>query len=259
MWSRAFAADGGRRHIVEMALGEDGRPHGARDERGEDEADDDDDGRGRGAERDEDEQGDDDQRQRQEHLDQAADDRVDPAAEIAHHEADRRPERGAEQRGERRDGEDVARADEDAGEHVAADLVGAEPVLGRRRRKRVEEVVGERIVGHEGRREGGAERPEEDDRRADQEGRAAQEDPDRRALLARRGCGRSGGLGRRARLGGRAHRPSSALRRGLSMTVTKSAMRVAPMKKAPIVRMPACSMAKSLALAAARTRLPMPW
>ena len=63
---------------------------------------------------------------------------VDDAAEIAGEQAERRAEQRAEQGRQRRDGQDVARADDDAREDVAAELVGAEPVVGRGRRQRVE-------------------------------------------------------------------------------------------------------------------------
>ena len=61
----------------------------------------------------------------------AAEDVVDHAAEVARDEPERGAEDGAEQRRERRDEQDVARADDDAREHVAAELVGAEPVVAR--------------------------------------------------------------------------------------------------------------------------------
>ncbi len=60
------------------------------------------------------------------------DDVVDEAAEIAGDQPERGAEHGAEQGCQRRDREDVARADDDAGEDVAAELVGAEPVVGAR-------------------------------------------------------------------------------------------------------------------------------
>ena len=56
---------------------------------------------------------------------------VDGAAEVARDQAERGAEDRAEQRRQRRDDQDVARADDDAREHVAAELVGAEPVVGR--------------------------------------------------------------------------------------------------------------------------------
>ena len=75
----------------------------------------------------------DDQRQREEGLDEAADDVVGEAAEVAHDQPERGAEHGAEQRRQRRDDQDVPRPDDHAREHVAAELVGAEPVGARRR------------------------------------------------------------------------------------------------------------------------------
>ena len=70
--------------------------------------------------------------QRQERVDDAADDLVDEAAEVAHHEADARPGDDAEQRRERRDHQRGARTGEHAREDVAAELVGAEQMAGAR-------------------------------------------------------------------------------------------------------------------------------
>ena len=72
-------------------------------------------------------------RQRQERLDDPAQHVVHGAAEVAGDQAQRGPEHRGEDRCQRRDDEDVARADDDAREDVAAELVGAEPVVGRRR------------------------------------------------------------------------------------------------------------------------------
>ena len=83
----------------------------------------------RGAERGEREQRDDDKRQRQDRLDDAAQGIVDEALEIADDEAERRARDGAEQRRERRNRENVAGADDHPREDVAAELVGAEPML----------------------------------------------------------------------------------------------------------------------------------
>ena len=58
--------------------------------------------------------------QRQERIDQPAEHLIEPAAEIAHGQAQRRAEDGAENGGQRSHGQDVARAHDDAGKDVAA-------------------------------------------------------------------------------------------------------------------------------------------
>ena len=71
----------------------------------------------------------DDDRDREERLHDAHEHVVHDAAEVAGDQAERGAADRAEQRRRRRDGEDVARADDDAREHVAPELVRAEPVV----------------------------------------------------------------------------------------------------------------------------------
>ena len=87
-----------------------------------------------------------DERNRQERLDEPAEHVVDEAAEVPHHEPDRRPEDGPEQSRQRGDDQDVARAYDHAGEHVAAELVGPEQVRARGRLVDPLEVLSVRAV-----------------------------------------------------------------------------------------------------------------
>ena len=72
-----------------------------------------------------------DERDREEGVDDPHDHVVDEPAEVAGDQAERRAEDRAEQGRRQRDGDDVARSDDDAREHVAPELVRAEEVRGR--------------------------------------------------------------------------------------------------------------------------------
>ena len=76
----------------------------------------------------------------------AREDVVDRAAEVAGDQAERGAEHGGQQRRQRRRDQDPLRAHDDAREHVAAEPVRAEPVVGRRRREVADRVGGQRVL-----------------------------------------------------------------------------------------------------------------
>ena len=133
MYGRPLPAQAGRLHVVELALPEHRRAHRARHDRREDDADHDDQGGLRAPEPDQRDDGDHDQRQREHGVHDPADRLVDEAAEEPGDQADHRPRDDAEDGRERCDAERVRRPGEHAREHVAAELVGPEPVCGARR------------------------------------------------------------------------------------------------------------------------------
>ena len=134
---------------------------------------------GRGPQRGQCQKGHDDGGQRQERIDQPAEHLIEPAAEIAHGQTQRRAEDGAENGGQRSHGQDVARAHDDAGKDVAAQLVGAEPMRIRGRRERLHDIGGEGVIGHRQRPEQRAEDAEGHDQRPDQKGRHRHQPPQR--------------------------------------------------------------------------------
>ena len=98
--------------------------------------------------------GEEDRRDRHEPVHEAHDDRVD-AAEIAGDEPDREAERDRETRDREPDEQRHVRAIDRAGEDVAAEVVGAEPVdLDRGGRRRCAGVHGERVAGEQRRGQG---------------------------------------------------------------------------------------------------------
>ena len=121
----------------------------------------------------------DDDRQRQQHVDEAHDDLVgEPPVEARDEADDAAPEQGEDGR-QRRDDEHGAGAGHGAGEHVAPEVVGAEPVrragrLERRPPRRRAKGLCVINVGEERHED-----PEEDDDEAGHEGRAAQQRPAR--------------------------------------------------------------------------------
>src|SRR5918992_1183132 len=88
---------------------------------------------------------------------------VDRPDEVAGHEPQRGSDDGGEDRGQRRDDQDVLRADDHAREDVPAELVGSEPVVGRRGEQVVDRVRGERVFRDEQLTEERAQHPEADD------------------------------------------------------------------------------------------------
>ena len=100
-----LAAQLGGRDVVELALGQDRRPHGAGDDRREQDAHDADDDERRRAQDDERQQRDEDDRQGQERLDDAAQDLVDATAVVAHDQAQQRPGHDPDERRRRGDHE----------------------------------------------------------------------------------------------------------------------------------------------------------
>ena len=112
-------------------------------------------------------------------------DAVRHAAEVAGDRAEQAADRGGEGHEQDRERDRDARAIDDAAEHVAAELVGAEGVIERWRLERGE-CLGERVVRRDQRREDRDDQPHERDRRARDRERLA---PDRRTRPPRRGPG----------------------------------------------------------------------
>ena len=77
---------------------------------------------------------------------------VQPAADVAGEQPSSHPHDHAEQHGDHRGADRGARPVDAAAEQVAAQLVGAEPMLGRRKRQPVGDVLLDRIVGSQGAR-----------------------------------------------------------------------------------------------------------
>ena len=214
---RPLAAQLGGGHVVELALRQHRGAHRAGDERREDEADDDDRRGRRRADRG-------DQRSSATMITGSASrastirPRMSSTSprEVAHDQPQRRAQHRAEQGRRRRDDQDVAGAGDDAREHVAAELVGAEPVLAGRRL--------EHVAGWSRRDPGGqpgltdrAEHPEADDDRADDEASStAQQRAQRLPRAAERASGCTagvigvGGPSARWTLTGRSRRGGSA-------------------------------------------------
>ena len=147
------------------------------------------------------------------------------------------------------DDQDVPGADDDPGQHVAADLVGAEPVRAGRAVVDRQQLLG--VAGSCGaiavpNTAHTTQNSRMDD--ADQEGRPAQQQPPRRGRGGPAGV-RDGDRAWRRRRDVR-HAPAPVRSRGLSTVDSTSAMSVATMYTTPIVRIPASSIGKSFAFAA---------
>ena len=102
--------------------------------------------RGGRAEGDDEQERDDHEGQREHGLHEPPDDQVEGAAEVAHGQAEGGAEDGAEDGGQRGDDQDVPGADDDPGQHVPAELVGAEPVRPRRAGVVGQQLLRERVV-----------------------------------------------------------------------------------------------------------------
>ena len=154
------------------------------------------------------------------------------------------PSDRADQGRQRRHGEDVARADDDAREHVAAELVGAEPVLGGRRHQRVQHVVGEGIVRHD-RRARRSRRPPRTARctRPIRKVRRARTPARTRSRRSRAASESAAGAGLRSASLIRARRTRM---RGLRQRVEQVGEQRRQGEDAPIVSTPACSIGKVL-------------
>ena len=170
MCAGALAPEARGGDIVQLTLGQHGGADGAGDDRGEAEPDHHDDGDIGGTKPGQGQEGHDHQRDGEEGVDEPADHLVNRTTQIAHEQAQERAADGAEQCSQRGHGQDVTRAHDDAREHVAPELVGAEPVLGRWRRQRAQEVVGQGVVGGEMATEQGADHPEQHDGQPDHKG-----------------------------------------------------------------------------------------
>ena len=100
-----------------------------------------------GAERGERQQRDQDDGQADQRFDDAAQDVVDDAAQVTHREAEHDTDHRPENRGRRGDDDDLAGAEDDAAEHVAAEAIGAEEVaFGERPDPLAERILPRRIV-----------------------------------------------------------------------------------------------------------------
>ena len=97
----------------------------------------------RGRDQDAEQQG----REGQEDVEDPADDAIDPAAEITRRDAERRADDGSDRRRDHAEQQRRAGAVDDAGQHVAAELVGPEPVLRRRRQVDAEQALRDRVIG----------------------------------------------------------------------------------------------------------------
>ena len=163
--SRSAAAPAQARclHVLEVCLAENGSADGARDDGREDGGDHDDDRPGRAtAERSDNSYRENDERDGQDGIDDPADGVVCDSLEVSRDQPEARPDERCEQRRERGDKEDVARAREHAGEHVSTEAVGAEPAAPTAPR-RSPSLVEARVEGGDAIAEERAEEPEEDD------------------------------------------------------------------------------------------------
>ena len=104
---------------------------------------------------------------RQQHVHEALQIEVDPAAEVRAAHAEHRARGGPEQGRAEADQERGARSVDEPGQDVASERVGAEPVLGARRRQHGAEVDRDRVVRRKPGRERGDEQHEHDDAGAD--------------------------------------------------------------------------------------------
>src|SRR3954447_12005178 len=120
----------------------------------------------------------DEEREREEEVDDAHDHRVDPTADVPREEADRGPDDQRHARGPEGDQQVDAPAVEDAREHVAPELVGAQWVTGGERRgERVERVEGVRVVRRQQRRRERRHDHDPEDRAPRDQRRVADEPP----------------------------------------------------------------------------------
>jgi len=148
----AGGAGAERGRALDIGLGQDAERHGARgagEDRHRDHADGDDDVLGVGAEDRHHRQREDDVGEAQHDVDGSHQQGLDPATPPGRED----PERHADQEGDGdtadADAERRARADQDAAEDVAAELVGAEPMCGGRRAQGLREVLAEGILGRQ--------------------------------------------------------------------------------------------------------------
>ena len=150
---RAGAGKPRRLDIAGMAAAVDLGPHQAGVERQVHDHRGDDDARHRVAEPGGDADGEHEEREGHDRVEEAADDAVGPAAGPAGDRAERGAEDERRGDGDERDAEIDAGGDDDPAEHVAAELVGAEEMGGRRRLQGGGRVGGERVVGNDPRPE----------------------------------------------------------------------------------------------------------
>ena len=163
------------RDVVELALLQDCGPDGPSDDQGENETDDDDECEGARPDRDDEEEGNDHDGKGQGGVDDPSDKHVERATEIALGKADRRSDNRAQKGGKGGDLEDVAGADYHPGQNVLTDVIGPEPVGGRRGELGTQDIClrgGERSKRAP---EDGADDPPKKDQGADDEGLRAKE------------------------------------------------------------------------------------
>jgi hypothetical protein len=122
----------------------------------------------------------------QRHIEQPHDDLVGRSLDVAGGKPEQRPAQHADQRRRRRQPQDLVAAAEHAGEHVAAQHVGAEPSCGRRSLEGNADELGGRS-----RRQEGPEQGQQDDRRGAEEsdGAEAMSAPPAQRLAPRGPCG----------------------------------------------------------------------
>src|SRR2546425_610224 len=123
-----LVAQRGRGNIVEVAFRQHGRPHRARDQWRKNEADHDNHSHARRTERSESQKCNDDQWQREQSIDDATYDIVHDPTKIARHESQYHAEGDSQTRRQGCYFEYVASTDDNAREHVATELIRAEPM-----------------------------------------------------------------------------------------------------------------------------------
>ena len=104
--------------------------------------------------------------ERQHHIGQAHQHGVDPAAEVARHHAHRQAQRAHHHGDQHHDEQRDAGAVQQAAEHVAAELVGAEPVAGAGRQQGPGQVLPQRVGRRQPRRQCGQQHQQADDHHA---------------------------------------------------------------------------------------------
>src|SRR4029078_2199510 len=222
-----------RLDVVEIGLAEYGGADRARDD-GREHGGDDDDHRPRrsASERRHDGDCEQDERDREERVDDAADRVVGDPLEVAGDEAQRRPDERCEKGRERCDEKYVSRPCENSREDVPAQSVCSEEVLSRRRRTNLGRLIEARVVRGDVLAEDRAENPEQNDRRADDEARALDQEAQ---SLAARGTR----LGADSGLGDRSHSDASKRMRGFRSAEMTSPTRVTMTYVKPMSSTPA--------------------
>ncbi|RMR94589.1 hypothetical protein ALP75_204444 [Pseudomonas syringae pv. actinidiae] len=114
-------------------------------------------------------------RKRDEDVGNAHEQAVHPAAEIAGHSADQQADRADDHGHQHHDVQRDTRAIHQPAEHIAAVFIGAEPVLFPGHAQGRRQILGERVMGGDPRREQGNNQQRHDDNQACQGHRVAQQ------------------------------------------------------------------------------------